>query len=103
LNKSHDTASCPGGSQFQVLKNLPDPLFQTVLYLLIDILKNEELLYIWKLSTVKYILKTSKNHNEPSNYHELAFISCVCKERVINYRFGFLNQIKDYGSCFWIS
>jgi hypothetical protein len=70
----------------QLLKHLLESSHQTLLDLMNDIWKADNMPSIWKLANIIRIPKPGKDHSEPSNYWHITLASCVCKtmERMIN-------------------
>ena len=69
---AHDTAFDPNDIHHQLLKHLPESVFQTRLDLKNDIWEIGDLPSIWILANIIPTPKPGKNHSEPSNYRPIA-------------------------------
>jgi hypothetical protein len=88
LDKSHDTAPGPDQIHYQLLKHLPSPCLDSLLFIFNHIWSTGQLPPSWKEATVIPIPKPGKDHSQSLNYRPIALTSCVCKtmERMINER-----------------
>jgi len=73
---------------YQMLKNLPSEVLNTLLSILNDIWLTGNFPSSWRQSYVVPIPKPGKNASDPTNYRPIALTSCVCKvmERMVNNR-----------------
>ena len=73
---------------YQMLKNLPSEVLNTLLSILNDIWLTGNFPSGWRQSYVVPIPKPGKDASDPTNYRPIALTSCVCKvmERMVNNR-----------------
>ena len=88
IKQSHDSATGPDETHYQMLKHLPESSLQALLGIFNHIWTTGEFPEDWRLATIIPMPKPGKDHAEPTNYRPIALTSCLCKtlERMINKR-----------------
>jgi len=88
LSNSNDFAVGPDDINYQMLKQLPSEVLNTLLNILNEIWLTGNFPSSWRQSYVVPIPKPGKDTSDPTNYHPIALTSCVCKtmERMVNNR-----------------
>ena len=73
---------------YQFLKNLPETSLTILVQIFYDIWWSNNFPKHWLEAIIIPITKPRKDHSNPTNYHSIALISCVCKtmERMVNAR-----------------
>ena len=88
LKKSHNPATGPDETHYQLLKHLPRDSLMVLLDIFNYIWASGEIPKCWKEAIVIHIPKPGKDLKNPSNYRPISLTSCLCKtmERMVNTR-----------------
>jgi len=88
LSNCKDSAVGPGDIHYQMLKHLPLETLNTLLSIVNDVWITGNCPCSWRQSYVVSVPKPGKDTTNHTNYHPIAFTSCVCKifECMINNR-----------------
>ena len=88
LHKANNTTPGPDEVHYELLRHLPQPALELLLYIFNRIYSTGVFPSSWRQAIVVPLPKPGKDDSDPSNYRPIALTSCVCKtmERMVNNR-----------------